>query len=121
MRAERPAGVTIISAYYLIVGVAYLVWNVLRSVFGVVLCFVPGILVGGIWGLITGVLNIILGAALWSGRDWAPLVVSVLAILGIITSVLDGLGLYNILQIAVNVVVLLYMQSDQVKQFVRTN
>jgi hypothetical protein len=121
MSNDRPTGVTIISAYYLIFGVATVAWNVLRSVFGVVLCFLPGILVGGVWGLVTGVLNIILGASLYAGRDWTPPVVSILAIIGIVTNVLDGLTLVNIVQIVVNVLVLVYMQSDQVKQFVRTH
>lgn len=125
MSTSRPFGVTLISAYYLITGLIGVVWNLLVSVFGVVLvCFVPGMLAGGIWRLITSVLSVILGASLYSGKDWAPLVSSIIAGLSAFLSVLDvlnGGGLWPIINIIVNVGVILYLQQPNVKRFFATN
>jgi len=71
-RESRPFGITILSAYYILWGLASAMWSLLTSVFGVVLvCFAPGLLASGIWGLIQGVLSIVLGFSLYSGKDWA--------------------------------------------------
>lgn len=122
VRAARPMGVTLLSAWYLITGLIQTVWSLLVTVFGVALiCFVPGMALGGIWSLITGILNVILGVSLFSGRDWAPLVVSILAVIGIVTNVLSGINVGSIILIAINVIVLVYMQSADVKRFFATN
>lgn len=124
--SSRPAGVTLLAGYYMITGLIGATWNVLVSVFGVcTFCLIPGVLAGGVWGLITSVLYVILGASLWAGRDWSPLVVSVLAVIGIVTNVIaivsTGAWAYPIFSIVVNVIVLLYMQSAEVKRFVASN
>jgi len=126
MSNSRPFGVTLISAYYLITGIVGVVWNLLVSVFGVVLvCFVPGMLAGGIWRLITSILAVILGASLYSGKDWAPLVCTLIAGLSAFLSVLDVLNggglLWPLINIIVNVAVILYLQSATVKRFFATN
>jgi hypothetical protein len=124
MLSNRPTGITIISAYYLIYGLASLLFNLIKlPIAAVTICFAPGMLGGGIWGIIVGVLNIILAAALWSGRDWSRLVVTILAVIGIATGILAGLsggfGLGLIINIAINAVVLFYMQSAEVQRFMR--
>lgn len=126
MSTSRPFGVTLLSAYYLITGLLGVVWNLLVSVFGVVLvCFVPGMLAGGIWRLITSILSVILGASLYSGKDWAPVVGSIIAGLSAFLSVLDVLNgggwLWPIINIVVNVAVILYLQSRDVKRFFASN
>jgi ABC-type anion transport system duplicated permease subunit len=122
IRANRPTLITILSAYYVIWGLATAVWSLLTSVLGVVMvCFVPGLLAGGIWGLIQGVMSIILGFSLYSGKNWAQIVVTVLAILGIISAVLGGLYFGTIVSIVINVIVLLYVNSDEAKRFFATN
>jgi hypothetical protein len=125
MSTSRPFGVTLLSAYYLITGIIGVVWNLLVSVFGVVLvCFVPGMLVGGVWRLITSILSVILGASLYSGKSWAPMVGTIIAGLSALLSVLDvlnGGGLWPVINIIVNVAVILYLQSDNVKRFFATN
>ncbi|PJF37140.1 MAG: hypothetical protein CUN49_01810 [Candidatus Thermofonsia Clade 1 bacterium] len=123
---SRPFGITILSAYYLLWGLATVLWSLLTSVFGVVLvCFAPGLLIGGLWGLIQGVLSMILGFSLYSGKDWARALVMLLAIIGIVISVLSGagggFGIGEILNIAVNTFVLFYVNSERVKQFFATN
>jgi hypothetical protein len=125
-RESRPFGITILSAYYILWGLASAVWSLLTSVFGVVLvCFAPGLLASGIWGLIQGVLSIALGFSLYSGKDWARAVVIVLALIGVILSALSiisgGLSIGAVFNIAVNAFVLLYVNSERVKRFFTTN
>jgi hypothetical protein len=125
LRESRPFGITILSAYYILWGLASAMWSLLTSVFGVVLvCFAPGLLASGIWGLIQGVLSIVLGFSLYSGKDWARALVMVLALVGAILSALSltsGLSIGAVFNIAVNVFVLLYVNSERVKRFFATN
>jgi len=124
-RESRPFGITILSAYYILWGLASAMWSLLTSVFGVVLvCFAPGLLASGIWGLIQGVLSIVLGFSLYSGKDWARALVMALALVGAILSALSltsGLSIGAAFNIAVNVFVLLYVNSERVKRFFATN
>jgi len=125
LRESRPFGITILSAYYILWGLASAMWSLLTSVFGVVLvCFAPGLLASGIWGLIQGVLSIVLGFSLYSGKDWARALVMVLALVGAILSALSltsGLSIGAVFNIAANVFVLLYVNSERVKRFFATN
>ena len=125
LRESRPFGITILSAYYILWGLASAMWSLLTSVFGVVLvCFAPGLLASGIWGLIQGVLSIVLGFSLYSGKDWARALVMVLALVGAILSALSltsALSIGAVFNIAVNVFVLLYVNSERVKRFFATN
>ncbi len=122
IRANRPMIITILSAYYVIWGLATTAWNLLTSVFGIVIvCFAPGLLAGGIWGLFQGVMSIVLGFSLYAGKNWTQLVVTVLAVLGIISAVLGGLYFGTIVSIIFNVIVLLYVNSDEAKRFFATN
>jgi hypothetical protein len=125
LRESRPFGITILSAYYILWGLASAMWSLLTSVFGVVLVyFAPGLLASGIWGLIQGVLSIVLGFSLYSGKDWARALVMVLALVGAILSALSltsGLSIGAVFNIAVNVFVLLYVNSERVKRFFATN
>jgi hypothetical protein len=125
LRESRPFGITILSAYYILWGLASAMWSLLTSVFGVVLVyFAPGLLASGIWGLIQGVLSIVLGFSLYSGKDWARALVMALALVGAILSALSltsGLSIGAVFNIAVNVFVLLYVNSERVKRFFATN
>ena len=125
LRESRPFGITILSAYYILWGLASAMWSLLTSVFGVVLvCFAPGLLASGIWGLIQGVLSIVLGFSLYSGKDWARALVMLLALVGAVLSALSftsGLSIGAVFNIAVNVFVLLYVNSERVKRFFATN
>jgi hypothetical protein len=122
IRESRPLGVTILSAYYILWGLATALWSLLTSIFGVVIvCFAPGLLAGGVWGLIQGVLSMILGFSFYGGKDWARALVIVLALLGIGAGVLSivnyGFGFGTLLNIAVNAFVLFYVNSEGVKRF----
>lgn len=125
IRESRPFGITILSAYYILWGAATTIWSLLTSVFGVVLvCFAPGLLAGGIWGLIQGVLSVVLGFSLYSGKDWARALVMFLALVGVILSVLSiissGLSIGAAFNIGVNLFVLIYVNSERVKRFFAT-
>jgi uncharacterized membrane protein (UPF0136 family) len=119
---SRPAGVTLLSLWYIITGGLSFFWNLLTTVFGAVIgCFAPQVLGQGVWGLITGLLNLVLGFSLLSGRNWSQLVVTVLAILGIVTNILrftdEDRPIGAILSIVVNGLVLLYLQTPAVKRY----
>lgn len=125
-RERRPFGITILSAYYILWGLATTLWSLLTTVFGVVIiCFAPGLLADGVLGLFQGVLSLVLGFSLYSGKDWARAVVIVLALLGIVLSVLSitsyGFGFGALINIAFNAFVLLYVNSERVKRFFATN
>ncbi|PJF31360.1 MAG: hypothetical protein CUN51_03240 [Candidatus Thermofonsia Clade 1 bacterium] len=122
IRESRPLGVTILSAYYILWGLATALWSLLTSIFGVVIvCFAPGLLAGGVWGLIQGVLSMILGFSFYGGKDWARALVIVLALLGIGAGVLSivnyGFGFGTLLNIAINAFVLFYVNSEGVERF----
>ncbi|MFN7209833.1 MAG: hypothetical protein ACK4P1_05490, partial [Aggregatilineales bacterium] len=126
IRESRPFGITILSAYYILWGLATTLWSLLTTVFGVVIiCFAPGLLAGGVWGLLQGVLSLVLGFSLYSGKDWARGVVIVLALIGIVLGVLSittyGFGFGALLNIALNAFVLFYVNSERVKRFFATN
>ncbi|MCS6871706.1 MAG: hypothetical protein RML95_01235 [Anaerolineae bacterium] len=126
VREDRPLGVTILSAYYVLWGVATVLWSLLTSVLGAVTaCLVPGLLVGGVLGLIQGVLSVVLGLAFYSGKDFARILVMGLALLGIVLGVLgglsDGFGVGRLISIAVNTFVLFYVNSERVQRFFATN
>ncbi len=126
MSSNRPAGITLIGAYYIITGLISLIAGLFGSVFGtLVICFGAGLLANGIWSLINGVLNLVLGASAWSGKDWARTVIMFLALLGIVINVINiltaGLGVYHIVSVAINVLVFMYMQSDEAKRFFATH
>jgi len=122
---SRPLGITILSAYYILWGLASAMWGLLTSLFGTAfVCFAPSLLTSGIWSLIQGALSIVLGVSLYSGKDWARALVMVLALLGIALSALNlmsGLSVGAVFNIAVNVFVLLYVNSERVKRFFATN
>lgn len=125
-RERRPFGITVLGAYYILWGLATTLWSLLTTVFGVVIiCFAPGLLASGVWGLLQGVLSLVLGFSLYSGKDWARAVVIVLALLGIVLSVLSitsyGFGFGALINIAFNVFVLFYINSERVKRFFATN
>lgn len=125
IRESRPFGVTILSAYYILWGLATTLWSLLTSIFGVVIvCFAPGLLADGVWGLIQGVLSMILGFSFYGGKDWARALVIVLALIGIVLGVLSivsyGFGFGTLINIAINAFVLFYVNSEGVKRFFAT-
>jgi hypothetical protein len=126
MSSNRPAGITLIAAYYLITGLISLVAGLFGSVFGtLIICFGAGLLANGIWSLINGILNLVLGASAWSGKDWARTVIMLLALLGIVVNVINiltaGIMFYPALSAVINALVFLYMQSDEAKHFFATH
>ncbi|HRE48789.1 MAG TPA: hypothetical protein PLD47_13770, partial [Aggregatilineales bacterium] len=79
----------------------------------------PWMIPMGIWGLITGGLNLLLGASIWSGRRTGQGIATFLAVIGIIValgSALTGNGL-PLLSLLVNGFVLFYLQGDEARQF----
>jgi hypothetical protein len=125
MSSNRPAAITLIGAYYLIVGLISLVAGLFGSVFGALaICFGAGLLANGIWSLINGVLNLALGASAWSGKDWARTVIMLLALIGIVLNVINifsGFTVYHLISAVINVLVFMYMQSDEAKRFFGTH
>jgi len=121
MSSSRPTGITIIAAYYLIYGLASTAYGLFAGAIGtaLVFCF-PGVLAGGIGALATGILNLALGACVWTGKDWARWVVMILAILGILNA-LGAFGFYSVIHILINVAVLIYMQGKEAQHFFATN
>ncbi len=119
----RPFGITILSAWYVITGALGVLGGLVASIFGVfAICFNPGVLPSGIVGVVIGALGVILGLSLWAGKDWAPGVVTVLAIIGLIGGVLNliaGNGL-PVVNMAINALVLFYVNSDGVKRYFAT-
>ncbi len=125
MREDRPLGVTIISGYYILWGLATTLWSLLTSVFGVVIiCFAPGLLASGVLGLIQGVLSLVLGFSFYRGKDWAHAVVTLLALIGIVLgviSLLSSFGIGTLINAAINAFVLYYINTERVKRFFATN
>jgi hypothetical protein len=117
---NRPLPIVILAGYYLLIGLIGLLGSLFATLVGVfAICFAPGMLPGGIWGIVMSVLALMLAGAIWSGKNWAVMAVTVLAIIGIVSGVLsfitgNGLPLINML---INAGVVLYMQSDSAKQY----
>ncbi|MCC6976546.1 MAG: hypothetical protein IT322_21255 [Anaerolineae bacterium] len=116
--SDRPLPIVGIAAYYFIFGFLALFGGLFNSVVGTLaFCFAPALVPQGIIGVITGVLNLLLAGAVWSGKSWGQLVVSVLAVIGIVIAVLHGVWL----SLIVNALVLLYMQGAEAKRFFGSN
>lgn len=124
MRSDRPMGITLIAAYYIIWGILALAGGLFGSVLGALLiCFGPNLLTGSVWGIILGVLNLILGSSIWSGRDWAPTIVTLLTLVGLALSVIAGVSGsgWPWVNLIANAFTLFYIQSDGAKRFFATN
>lgn len=118
---ERPLGITLVAAFNIIVGVLSIIGGLIGSTVGVfAFCFgVGGVFASGVWGLITGVLHLFFGGALWSGQNWGYLVVIVLAAAQIVMNVLSGFsgGNFGWFGILWNLFIIWYMRTDGVKRF----
>jgi hypothetical protein len=120
MVANRPIGITIAAGINILIGLLGILKAVIVIPVGILLCFCnPGLVPGGVWGLIIGVLHLLFGGALWSGESWAYTVSLILAVINLVLNVISGLtsGDWGLISIAWNLFILWYLQTGEVKRY----
>ncbi len=107
-KSQRPVGVTILAVFQILVGLAYLIIGLFAGALAGALI---GALGAGILGLLLvplGIIELIIGLALFTGKNWAR-------ILAMIGGVLD---LFNIpLGTIFGIVILWYFTRPAIKEF----
>src|SRR5579863_8598384 len=127
MKPQRPTGVTILAILYLLFGVVALLLGallaaaggsgVLNSVGYGGLSGIVSVIGGGV--AIAGVLGILVGWGMWSGKGWARLVALVLSVIGLI----GGLGslaigsFSGIVSLIIDALVIWYLFRPHVKAY----
>src|SRR5215467_5894700 len=122
---QRPTGVTILAVLEFIVGIIALLGGLGALVGSAALGFAGRGMLSGVFGifggvaLIFGILALIVGWGMWTGREWAWIVGIVLAVLGLVSGVVQ-LAFFNasaILQILIDLLILYYLTRPHVKAF----
>ena len=122
---QRPTGVTILAVLEFIVGIIALLGGLGALVGSAALGFAGRGMLSGVFGifggvaLIFGILALVVGWGMWTGREWAWIVGIVLAVLGLVSGVVQ-LAFFNasaILQILIDLLILYYLTRPHVKAF----
>ncbi len=91
--AGRPLGVSIIAILIIIGGIM--------------------MFLGGPVFAVLGIIYIIVGASLWTGKEWARKAAIILSVLAIITNAVS----FNIVGIIINIIVIYYLTREHVKEY----
>ena len=117
----RPTGVTVLSILFALESLLFIIGGIGAMGVGALLGPIGaglGIIVGGILVLI-GLIGLLVTWGLWTGRGWARIIAIILAILGLLTTVLGAIALepLSIIGLLINIVILWYLFQPQVKAY----
>jgi hypothetical protein len=130
----RPTGIAILAVFQVFAGIfIFIFWGI--AGFSYAAAGIPFFLMEGIIGIILGPLGIIIGWGLWTLRSWARSVAVYMIIIGIILNLIMGVYVTSQLansgyfgasiggfaiQIIYNLLILLYLNSKNVKKYFST-
>lgn len=120
-KPSRPTGVTILAVLEFIVGIfallggtGALVGSAFAGVFGY--GALTGLLAAlGVFLLLTGILALIVGWGMWTGKGWAWAVGLVLAAIGIVSSLVSLPG--SIISIVIDLLIIYYLTRPHIKAY----
>lgn len=119
----RPVGVTILAVLeglvglvWLLVGAGMMMIGAIMPIMGMFMLFL-GAIAGaiGFVFLILGIVAFLFAYGLYTGKGWAWLWALILAVIGIIFSLLGGLS--SLLPIIINLIIIYYLTRPHVKAF----
>ncbi len=117
----RPTGVTILSILFALESLLFIVAGIgalgISALFGPVVLGI-GIIVGGFLVLL-GLIGLFVTWGLWTGQGWARMIAIILAVLGLIVTILGAIGLepISIIGLLINIVILWYLFQPHVKAY----
>jgi uncharacterized membrane protein (DUF2068 family) len=117
----RPTGVTILSILFALESLLFIVAGIgalgISALFGPVVLGI-GIIVGGFLVLL-GLIGLFVTWGLWTGQGWARIIAIILAVLGLIVTILGAIGLepISIIGLLINIVILWYLFQPHVKAY----
>jgi len=112
---DRPTGVAILAILEAIDGIYYLIIGGGQSLAAAIL-LIPRVL--GTTLIIVGLASLLLAWGLWTGKGWARMVALVIAILGIILSLIPP---FHFVGLVIDAIIIYYLTRPNVKKYFTKN